>query len=51
MNRCWVLLELVEDEIYPVALAMLDGSYWKEDRDPQIHQVDPSSVQGPLTWD
>lgn len=32
--RLWVLAEFVEDEIYPVALEMLDGSYWKESFDP-----------------
>lgn len=32
--RMWVLMELVEDEIYPAALEMLDGTYWDEAFDP-----------------
>jgi hypothetical protein len=34
VHRLIVLADLVEDEIYPAALAMLDGSYWKEEFDP-----------------
>jgi hypothetical protein len=30
----WSWLEIVEDEIFPAAIAMLDGSYWKESFDP-----------------
>jgi hypothetical protein len=31
--RLEALADLVFDELYPVALAMLDGSYWKESLD------------------
>ena len=34
MFRLWHLADLVEDELYPAAIAMLDGSYWRGEFDP-----------------
>lgn len=49
MHRCVALVWII-GEIYDVAVAMLDGSYWREDTSNQAHD-DARDVASPHYWD